>query len=83
MKTLVDAGFLSKLIADHIRAMAGGRQSTWSYCMGYIRALQGSAGRQEADLKLPHSNRNLPTWQTALTLPGGVWLAASPTRSAT
>jgi mannonate dehydratase len=43
MKTLVDVNFNGNLIADHVPAMAGGRQSNWSYSMGYIRALHNAA----------------------------------------
>jgi mannonate dehydratase len=43
MKTLVDVDFRGNLIADHVPAMAGGRQSNWSYSMGYIRALYSAA----------------------------------------
>jgi mannonate dehydratase len=43
MKTLVDVDFRGNLIADHVPAMAGARQSSWSYSMGYIRALYTSA----------------------------------------
>ena len=43
MKTLVDVDFQGNLIADHVPAMAGARQSSWSYSMGYIRALYNSA----------------------------------------
>jgi D-mannonate dehydratase len=43
MKTLVDLDFRGNLIADHVPAMAGARQSSWSYSMGYIRALYNSA----------------------------------------
>ena len=43
MKTLVDVDFRGNLIADHVPAMAGGRNSGWSYSMGYIRALYAAA----------------------------------------
>jgi mannonate dehydratase len=43
MKTLVEVDFRGNLIADHVPAMAGARQSSWSYSMGYIRALYNSA----------------------------------------
>ena len=43
MKTLIDVDFRGNLIADHVPAMAGARQSSWSYSMGYIRALYNSA----------------------------------------
>jgi mannonate dehydratase len=43
MKTLVDVNFRGNLIADHVPAMAGARQSSWSYSMGYIRALYKAA----------------------------------------
>jgi mannonate dehydratase len=43
MKTLVDVDFRGNLIADHVPAMAGGRQNGWSYSMGYIRALYNAA----------------------------------------
>jgi mannonate dehydratase len=39
MKTLVEVDFRGNLIADHVPPMTGGRQSSWSYSMGYIRAL--------------------------------------------
>ncbi len=43
MKTLVDIDFRGNLIADHVPAMSGARQSAWSYSMGYIRALYKAA----------------------------------------
>jgi len=43
MKTLVDVDFRGNLIADHVPAMAGGRNNNWSYSMGYIRALYAAA----------------------------------------
>ena len=43
MKTLVDVDFRGNLIADHVPPMAGARQASWSYSMGYIRALYSSA----------------------------------------
>ncbi|HUS04794.1 MAG TPA: mannonate dehydratase [Bryobacteraceae bacterium] len=43
MKVLVDVDFRGNLIADHVPEMAGGRQSAWSYSMGYIRALYAAA----------------------------------------
>jgi mannonate dehydratase len=43
MKTLVDIDFRGNLIADHVPAMAAGKQNGWSYSMGYIRALYNSA----------------------------------------
>jgi mannonate dehydratase len=43
MKTLVDVDFRGNLIADHVPAMAGGRNNAWSYSMGYIRALHAAA----------------------------------------
>ena len=43
MKTLVDVDFRGNLIADHVPPMAGARQSSWSYSMGYIRALYNAA----------------------------------------
>jgi mannonate dehydratase len=43
MKTLVDVDFRGNLIADHVPAMSGGHQASWSYSMGYIRALYNSA----------------------------------------
>jgi mannonate dehydratase len=39
MKTLVEVDFRGNLIADHVPPMTGGRQLSWSYSMGYIRAL--------------------------------------------
>ena len=47
MKTLVDVDFRGNLIADHVPAMAGGRQSNWSYSMGYIRALYNAAREEK------------------------------------
>ncbi len=43
MKTLVDVDFRGNLIADHVPPMAGARQASWSYSMGYIRALYKAA----------------------------------------
>lgn len=43
MKTLVDVDFRGNVIADHVPPMAGARQSSWSYSMGYIRALYNAA----------------------------------------
>ena len=43
MKTLVDVDFRGNLIADHVPAMAGGKNNNWSYSMGYIRALYNAA----------------------------------------
>jgi mannonate dehydratase len=43
MKTLVEVDFRGNLIADHVPPMAGARQSSWAYSMGYIRALYSSA----------------------------------------
>lgn len=43
MNTLVEVDFRGNLIADHVPAMAGARQSSWSYSMGYIRALYDSS----------------------------------------
>ena len=43
MQELVDIDFRGNLIADHVPAMAGPRQSAWSYSMGYIRALYNVA----------------------------------------
>jgi len=43
MKTLVEVDFRGNLIADHVPAMEGGRQSGWSYSMGYIKALYQAA----------------------------------------
>ena len=43
MKTLVDIDFRGNLIADHVPAMAAGKENGWSYSMGYIRALYNSA----------------------------------------
>ena len=39
MKTLVEVDFRGNLIADHVPPMTGGRQLSWSYSMGYIKAL--------------------------------------------
>jgi mannonate dehydratase len=39
MNTLVEVDFRGNLIADHVPPMTGARQSSWSYSMGYIRAL--------------------------------------------
>jgi mannonate dehydratase len=39
MRTLVEVDFRGNLIADHVPPMTGGRQLSWSYSMGYIRAL--------------------------------------------
>jgi D-mannonate dehydratase len=47
MKTLVDVDFRGNLIADHVPAMAGGRQSNWSYSIGYIRALYNAAREEK------------------------------------
>jgi mannonate dehydratase len=47
MKTLVDVDFRGNLIADHVPGMAGGRQSGWSYSMGYIRALYNGAQEEK------------------------------------
>jgi hypothetical protein len=47
MKTLVEADFRGNLIADHVPAMAGGRQPAWSYSLGYIRALYNAAREQQ------------------------------------
>lgn len=49
MKTLVDVDFRGNLIADHVPAMSGPRQSAWSYSMGYIRALYNSAREEKAN----------------------------------
>lgn len=43
MMTLVDADFRGNLIADHVPGMAPGRHASWSYSMGYIRALYHAA----------------------------------------
>jgi mannonate dehydratase len=43
MQTLVDLDFRGNLIADHVPAMATGRHASWSYSMGYIRALYQAA----------------------------------------
>ena len=43
MQTLVDVDFRGNLIADHVPAMAPGRHASWSYSMGYIRALHQAA----------------------------------------
>jgi mannonate dehydratase len=48
MKTLVDVDFRGNLIADHVPAMAGARQSAWSYSMGYIRALYNAAREEKS-----------------------------------
>ena len=45
MQTLVDADFRGNLIADHVPAMAGGKNTNWAYSMGYIRALYAAAQR--------------------------------------
>lgn len=47
MTTLVEIDFRGNLIADHVPAMAGARQSAWSYSMGYIRALYNAAKEQK------------------------------------
>lgn len=47
MKTLVDVDFRGNLIADHVPAMSGCRQSAWSYSLGYIRALYNSAREEK------------------------------------
>ncbi len=47
MKTLVDADFRGNLIADHVPPMTGARQSSWSYSMGYIRALYKAAQEEK------------------------------------
>jgi mannonate dehydratase len=47
MKTLVDVDFRGNLIADHVPAMAGGPKASWSYSMGYIRALHHAALEQK------------------------------------
>lgn len=47
MKTLVDVDFRGNLIADHVPAMAGARQASWSYSMGYIRALYNAAREEK------------------------------------
>jgi mannonate dehydratase len=43
MEVLVDVDFRGNLIADHVPGMTGARQLSWSYSMGYIRALQAVA----------------------------------------
>ena len=43
MKTLVEVDFRGNLIADHVPAMAGGRNTNWAYSMGYLRALYAAA----------------------------------------
>lgn len=43
MRTLVEVDFRGNLIADHVPAMSGARQSGWAYSMGYIRALYQAA----------------------------------------
>jgi mannonate dehydratase len=47
MKTLVEIDFRGNLIADHVPAMAGGRNLAWSYSMGYIRALYNAAREEK------------------------------------
>lgn len=46
MKTLVEVDFRGNLIADHVPPMAGSRQASWSYSMGYIRALYAAASEK-------------------------------------
>jgi mannonate dehydratase len=53
MKTLVDVDFRGNLIADHVPAMSGPRQSAWSYSMGYIRALYNSAREEKTKQATP------------------------------
>ncbi len=48
MKTLVAVDFRGNLIADHVPPMAGSRQASWSYSMGYIRALYQSAREEQS-----------------------------------
>src|SRR3954467_3477726 len=48
MNTLVDIDFRGNLIADHVPGMTGGRQSSWSYSMGYIRALYDFAQKAKS-----------------------------------
>lgn len=43
MRTLVDVDFRGNLIADHVPEMAGGRNTSWTYAMGYLRALYHAA----------------------------------------
>ena len=45
-----EADFRGNLIADHVPAMAGGRQAAWSYSMGYIRALHDAALKEKKRL---------------------------------
>jgi mannonate dehydratase len=48
MRTLVDVDFRGNLIADHVPAMSGPKQSAWSYSLGYIRALYNAAAQDRA-----------------------------------
>src|SRR4051812_35142395 len=48
MKTLVDVDFRGNLIADHVPPMTGARQASWSYSIGYIRALYNFAGTEKS-----------------------------------
>jgi mannonate dehydratase len=48
MKTLVEVDFRGNLIADHVPPMTGGRNLSWSYSMGYIRALYDSAQKAKS-----------------------------------
>src|SRR3954453_12449922 len=53
MKTLVDVDFRGNLIADHVPPMSGGRQSSWSYSMGCIRALYNFSRESKGALSWP------------------------------
>ena len=48
MKMLVEVDFRGNLIADHVPPMTGARQSSWSYSMGYIRALYDFAQKERS-----------------------------------
>src|SRR5437764_1199543 len=48
MKTLVEVEFRGKFIAEHVPPMTGARQSSWSYSMGYIRALYNFAQKERS-----------------------------------
>ncbi|MBC7925840.1 MAG: mannonate dehydratase [Bryobacteraceae bacterium] len=43
MRTLVDVDFRGILIADHVPAMVGDRNTGWAYSIGYIKALYDTA----------------------------------------
>jgi mannonate dehydratase len=68
MKTLVDVDFRGNLIADHVPAMAGARQSAWSYSIGYIRALYNSAGEEKSS-QLTKNSQDRHLEQTELLVP--------------